>query len=321
MEEDTSAEGEAQSAIVSERLARLVFVGGAPRSGTTLVQRILNSHPDIFGGPELQVVPNLATMYQRTCDWFLSAGNGDFLSLDEATRLFRQLLLSLLWPKLESEGTRLLSEKTPGNALHFPWLGKVAPEARKILVVRDPRDAVASLLRVGRRLHTQTGRPAVVARDVMAAVSIVNRYLQKGLDYAESDPGCMVVYYEDVLSDPLEAANSLFRHLGVSDVAELHLGPAPITRDLDGYWASFVTPATLSDRVEKDRGGGARAYLSRPESDYVAAKILHHRRLDERYALPPARVTLSARWCEMDSRLRRIKESVPSFVQRLRSPE
>lgn len=31
---------------------RYILVGGAPRSGTTLLQNILDSHPDIVGGPE-----------------------------------------------------------------------------------------------------------------------------------------------------------------------------------------------------------------------------------------------------------------------------
>jgi hypothetical protein len=37
--------------------AGIVFVGGAPRSGTTLMQRILGSHDDVFAGPEFDFIP------------------------------------------------------------------------------------------------------------------------------------------------------------------------------------------------------------------------------------------------------------------------
>jgi hypothetical protein len=50
---------------ISEELGRLVFVGGSPRSGTTLVQRVLNHHPKVYGGPEFDFIPSIAELYQK----------------------------------------------------------------------------------------------------------------------------------------------------------------------------------------------------------------------------------------------------------------
>jgi hypothetical protein len=38
---------------------RHIFVGGAPRSGTTLVQRILGAHSLVYAGPEFDLVPEI----------------------------------------------------------------------------------------------------------------------------------------------------------------------------------------------------------------------------------------------------------------------
>ena len=86
----------------SEELSRIVFVGGSPRSGTTLVQRVLNHHPKIYGGPEFDFIPDIAELYQRMRD---SIRSGRIASIvDEATvrQVFRELITSLLIPKAEA---------------------------------------------------------------------------------------------------------------------------------------------------------------------------------------------------------------------------
>lgn len=137
---------------LGSQLKRLIFVGGCPRSGTTLVQRVLDCHPQIYGGPEFVFVPRIVNLFQDMQGTIrLGAGLDAILDEEDLVHAFRSLLVALLLPKLQTEEVSYLSEKTPNNALAFPWMEECVPEARKILVVRDPRDVVSSMLEVGRR--------------------------------------------------------------------------------------------------------------------------------------------------------------------------
>src|SRR5215469_15249068 len=188
------------------QLSRLIFVGGSPRSGTTLVQRILDCHPDIYGGPEFDFVPPIVDLFQDMRH-SIRSGRIDFV-LNEKNLLqaFRSLLVALLIPKLQTEGVSYLSEKTPGNVLAFAWLEECTPEAKKVLVVRDPRDVVSSMLEVGQRQRHRQCRVSWFVRDAIAAVDYMNQCLKAGIALAESSTNCLVIYYEDIVSDPLAVA-------------------------------------------------------------------------------------------------------------------
>ena len=68
--------------------SKIFFIGGAPRSGTTLMQRILTSHSLVFGGPEFDLIPSvmkLRNMFHASVD----AGRiSEFLDHDNVDEIF-----------------------------------------------------------------------------------------------------------------------------------------------------------------------------------------------------------------------------------------
>lgn len=64
--------------MISKVPPRVVFVGGVPRSGTTLVQRIICSHSDVAGGPEFRFVPRVARLYSDMVAAFRSGSLGEW---------------------------------------------------------------------------------------------------------------------------------------------------------------------------------------------------------------------------------------------------
>ena len=121
---------------------RPVFVIGIPRSGTTLVERMLASHPRIIGVGE-QSFARLGM--QRA----LSASGGMLQSLTApAVRAASEWHLGMLEDRvrrlaIERNGERIV-DKLPDNYLLAGWLHMAFPNAAIIHCVRDPRDVALS---------------------------------------------------------------------------------------------------------------------------------------------------------------------------------
>jgi hypothetical protein len=301
---------ETAPSLLASQLSRLIFVGGSPRSGTTLVQRILDCHPEIYGGPEFDFVPPIVDLFRGMRESIRSGRIDAILDEKGLVHAFRCLLVALLLPKLQAEGVSYLSEKTPSNVLAFAWLEECAPEAKKILVVRDPRDVVSSMLDVGQRQRRRQGRASEFVRDTVAAVDYMNQCLKAGTAFAETSANCLVVYYEDMVSDPLAIGNQMYRFVGVHELDRLDLENEQFkaARNRES-WIDWATPGTISGGVEKDRVGVAEQRLKRSDWDYICAKTIHHPLLTNRYSIPSLGWTVAARWCIARSLALRTKES------------
>lgn len=305
--------------LLASQLNRLIFVGGCPRSGTTLVQRILDCHPEIYGGPEFIFVSRIVDLFKDIRETIRLGGSIDaILDEEDLIHAFRRLLADLLLPKLQAEEVSYLSEKTPDNVLAFAWLEECAPEAKKMMVVRDPRDVVSSMLEVGRRQRSRTGWALNCLRDPLAAVNYMNQHLKAGLALAESSPNCLVIYYEDVVSDPLAVANVMYRFIGVPEIERLDLESEQFEngRQRDSY--DWYPPGTMSGGVEKNRVGAAAQRLKRSDLDFICAKTLRHPLLTERYSIPSSRWTVAARWCMARCVAQRMMPEMLAFWARVR---
>lgn len=109
-----------------------IFVLGMPRSGSTLIEQILASHPDVHGAGELDNLNLVATSDAVPYPACISK-----LDLDGPRRLGQAYLANL--PELPRGKTRL-TDKSPLNFLHVGLIHLILPNARIIHTVRDPVD-------------------------------------------------------------------------------------------------------------------------------------------------------------------------------------
>ena len=102
-----------------------IFILGMPRSGTTLVEQIVSSHSNVYGGGELDFL-NQAIINSR---WHLEKGRKQVFS---SVRSFYNLKLS------EVSAASIITDKMP---LNFRWIGFILnalPDAKIVHVKRNP---------------------------------------------------------------------------------------------------------------------------------------------------------------------------------------
>jgi tetratricopeptide (TPR) repeat protein len=124
----------------------LALLGGAPRSGTTLIEQILGANPEIlvFDEPEAFAREMLNTLQPPPPAWGMT-----FKSLNELEATGRAQSIGRYFKRLrreteENPGTRLLLDKNPSTtgSLHI-WL-RLFPLSKIIIALRDPRDVIIS---------------------------------------------------------------------------------------------------------------------------------------------------------------------------------
>lgn len=129
---------------------RMIFIIGSPRSGSTLLERMVSSHSAVLGGPEPHLLTPLAHLgYFETVDRApydhlravdaqrdfiasLPGGEADYL---DALRAYCSILYGR---KIGSTGKRYYLDKTPAYALVLPFIRTVFPRAKYIVLTRHP---------------------------------------------------------------------------------------------------------------------------------------------------------------------------------------
>ena len=119
---------------------RPVFVVGMPRSGTTLVEQILASHPEVFGADELTRVTELSETLRGPGGEPYPRGASE-LTCEQAGRLGRDYVDYLA--SLDERALRV-TDKMPSNHFHLGLIAVMLPHARIVHCRRDPMDACLS---------------------------------------------------------------------------------------------------------------------------------------------------------------------------------
>ena len=261
-----------------EASASPIFIVGFPRSGTTMLETMLDAHPELAGMDE-------RTFLQDVVDEIRKAGMTypeDLGKLDDALcERLRGLYWNLVRTRARVDPSKRLVDKNPLNILRLPLITRLFPNAKIILALRHPCDVVLSNF-------MQTFRtPAYVA--ITATIESTARGYADTFDFwldqvAVLKPDVLELRYEDVVEDIDAQSRRIAEFLGIP------WDPRMVDFHVRAKERGYIATPSYHQVVEPiNRKGIAR--WERYRSDLEPA-IPHLQRYLDRwdYEVPPAPV-------------------------------
>ncbi len=196
---------------------KLIFIIGSPRSGSTLLQRMVGSHSQVFTHPEPHLITplyylgyyatvdkapydhiNAAAALRELCEE-LPRGEEDYLDA------LRSYVSTLYERVLAPTGKTYFLDKTPAYSLVLPFLAKLYPHAKYIVLTRHPLAILHS------QAHSFFGGDYQAAVDTNPVTVPYTRAI--GAFLREGPVPFVHVRYEDVVQRPEEETRRIFAHL------------------------------------------------------------------------------------------------------------
>jgi len=193
--------------------ARVAALVGFPRSGTTLLEQVLDAHPLIESVEEsTHLSSELVTGMQRSVKGTESlAQTLDRVELDAVKRCRDRYLAAMAGHIEGPVGERFILDKNPIRTLVMPVLRRAIPDAGIIVALRDPRDVVLSNL-----MQAFDPSPMNLAfLDVERAGAFYALNMEGWAKLRDLLDGWVEVRYEDVVVDPPAQARRVFDLLGL----------------------------------------------------------------------------------------------------------
>lgn len=203
---------------------QLVFLVGLPRSGTTWLQKLLGNHPDVGTAQESHLFNHFLGKQIESWDHMMAFEDGrggigipayqrETEFMDMMHRQVREVLSNC---DEYGKGSVFL-EKTPDHIRHILDIQRVVPEAKVILMLREPADIIESMLSAG----SGWGRHWAPG-SVISAIRLCYYFSRKAsADYSKADQSKIhTVRYEDLRQDPDSVIQGLLQFMKLDASSE-----------------------------------------------------------------------------------------------------
>ena len=113
-----------------------------PRSGTTLIEQILSSHPNVFGADETELIPKLVKKYltdHKSHSFFTTLEKLNKKDLIKIGKEYDSEIKSI------SNSAQRTTDKLPTNFLYIGFIKLILPKSKIVHCYRNPKDNCLSI--------------------------------------------------------------------------------------------------------------------------------------------------------------------------------
>lgn len=195
----------------------LIFLVGCSRSGTTVLQSLLATHPDIATFPETKFFHYLFPPRREIIRYFLRLNSTKIKPRMETffeeelkrpefleglpnitlTRFYIKKVIGILEALADEEGKNFILEKTPDHIYCLEKIENYLPQSQFIHILRNGTDVVASLYEVTHQYPQAWGGARSIDRCIINWIDAI----QKSQKYSDQ-PNHFLVRYESLISNP-----------------------------------------------------------------------------------------------------------------------
>jgi tetratricopeptide (TPR) repeat protein len=245
-----------------------IFLVGFPRSGTTLIEQVLDAHPALHTMDEQPLLMRmLDDLKQQGARYPGDLATLSEQSLDALRSKYRDRARQRDW----LPGSRLV-DKNPLNMVLLPLIRTVFPRSPLVLVVRHPCDTLLSCF----LQHFRAPGVALLFGDLRKAAGVYDRLFRHWYRNCELlQPSCYELSYERTVRDLPAVVTELTAFLGLP-AEQAMLDPAKMARA-----KNFISTPSYSQVIE-------------PVNDRSVGRWTHYRRHFE--AVLPALTPWIERW-------------------------
>ena len=173
----------------------VIFILGMPRSGTTLIEQIISNHSKVYGGDELNILPDLVKKYLYKNKPEDIAENLNKLNENDFNKIGNEYIEKL---NKISNKSPITTDKLTAN---FKWIGLIKlilPNSKIICCKRNSRDVCFSIFK-----NYFTNNELNFAYDINEIVKYHNLYTELMNYWHKILPGFIYdVNYENLITEP-----------------------------------------------------------------------------------------------------------------------
>lgn len=200
--------------IEQEENIKPIFILGMPRSGTTLVEQIISNHSKVFGGGELNFLPDAI----ESTNWV------NYENLDQISKKIREKYILNL-KKMSNK--KFITDKLPGNFKRIGFIVNCFPEAKILHLERNPMAVCWSNYKSN---FNSDGMSFTLKQEYIAEYYLLYKNLMDFWHKKYSDK-IIIVNYENLVNNFRYEVKNLFLKIGLDweeNLYDFHKNTRPV---------------------------------------------------------------------------------------------